>query len=235
MANTKIELCRYAVQNAPGGCLDVVLACADDGASHWEDLFRHGLPDAIASNLILERRLFRDLCNHKVKAHASAILRTYLAKLSSDHHAQFFAAAALEKKNHPANHIFCWAAFKTPDGAIALAMLETLIKEGLQGDQLQALATRRHGDVAKAVKQGNQAFLTLLFQHLKAVPVKLLVYVVTNNTHGLSLVSRLIDDRVVPLARFLEPEVQGNANAGTRQMISDLDARATRTLSRTPF
>lgn len=232
MPNTKIEFWRYAILNAPSGCLDVVLACAVDGASHWEDLFQHGLPDAIAGNSSLERRLFRDLCIDDVKVHANAIVRSYLAELSRDHHDQFFAAPALQHKNHPANDIFSQAAFKTQSGSRALKLMSTLIEAGLQGERLQALATRRHRDVRKACKQGNQAFLKVLFQNMQSVPIEFLLYVVKDPTYGPSLVSSLLGSKTVPLARFLDPQVRNNANADTEAFISALGARAERTLSR---
>ena len=231
MPDTQSDLLRYSILKAPAGCLEVVLACAADGQPHAQVLLRHGLIAAIAQDPRLERRLWRSLCIEALPIHGLAIVKDYLAGLSPPHHERLFATSALQDKHHPVNHLFSQASFKTAKGALALALLDTFVAVGLQGERLQALALRRHQDVLRACSLGNATFLVFLSRHLQPLPVKLLTYVVGNETHSSELVVALLTSGQMTLENFLSPKVRRCASPAAMEMLSALEARATRQIS----
>lgn len=231
MPNTPTDLLRYSILKAPDGCLDVVLACAEDGQPHAQVLLRHGLIEAIAQDPRLERRLWRSLCIEALPVHGLAIVKDYLVGLSPAHHERLFAASALQDKHHPANHLFSQASFKTTKGALALALLDTFVAAGLHGERLQALALRRHQDVRRACSLGNSVFLVFILRHLQPIPIKLLICVVENETHSPELIAALLTSGQMALEDFLNPKVRRFASPAVMAMISALEARATRQIS----
>jgi hypothetical protein len=231
MPDIPSEFLRYSIQKTPGACLDIVLACAKDGALHWQDLFQHGLSEVIAGDLRLERRLFRHLCIDAVQDHGNAILSSYLGRLSPEHHKRLFTSEALMDKNHPVSYVFSRAAFAT-SGTLALELLGTFIKAGLSGGRLQELAKRRNKDVQQACRLGNQNFLDFLLPKLQPIPDTLLEHIVASETHGPSIVSRLIQSGTVTFAAFNDPKVLRSANQNVSMMLSALAARSTREKSR---
>ena len=235
MPNAPSDMLNYFIQTSPGGSLEVALACAADGQPHWQTLFEHGLIGAVAEDPRLERRLFNHLCIDAVQIHGNPLLKAYLAGLSPMHSQRMFSGAALQDKNHPANHVFSKAAFTTPSGALARELLATFIVAGLQGDKLHALAMRRHMDVQRACSLENQAFLELLFAHLQPVPIKLLIYVVADKTHSMSLVAHLVAAGALPLVDFTNPKVHRFASVEAFSWLDAMTARATRQPERSAF
>lgn len=218
----------YLVNCSPNGCLDVVLSCANDGADHWRPLFKGGFADQIAENPRLKTRFFKCLCIDDIQPYAHEILRVFLATLSPNNSQVFFSSSSLADKTHPANHVFSRAAYPTPTGRLALDVLQILIEAGIKGDLLKDLTLRRHLDVKAACGYGNEGFLALLLKDLLPIPSKLLVHLVSNAKHGPRVVAKLIQDGIVPLNAFCEPEVMNHADESVRSLIWALDARAGR-------
>ena len=235
MPNVPSDTLNYFIQSSPGGSLDVALACAADGKPHWQALFEHGLIGAVADDLRLERRLFNPLCIDAVQIHGNPLLRAYLDGLSPMHSQRMFSGAALQDKNHPANHVFSKAAFTTPGGALARELMATFVAAGLQGDKLHALAMRRHKDVQRACSLGNQAFLELLFAHLQTVPTKLLIHVVADEAHSSALLAHLVATGTVALTDFTNPTVQRFASFKAFTLLDAMAARAARVPERAIF
>lgn len=218
----------YLVNCSPNGCLDVVLSCANDGEDHWRPLFKDGFADHIAENPRLKTRFFKCLCIDDIQPHAHKILRAFLATISRKNSQCFLSSSSLADKTHPANHVFSRAAYPTPTGRLAMDLLQILIEAGLKGDLLKELALRRHLDVKAACGHGNQGFLGLLFKDLLPIPRKLLVHIVSNAKHGPSVVAKLIEEGIVSLDAFCEPEVMNHADESVRSLIWALEARAGR-------
>ena len=216
----------YLVHCSPNGCLDVVLSCANDGEDHWQPIFKDGFADQIAENPRLKTRFFKCLCIDDIQPHAHEILHGFLATISRNNSQGFLSSSSLADKTHPANHVFSRAAYHTPTGRLALGLLQILIEAGLKGDLLKELALRRHLDVKVACGQGNQGFLGLLFKDLLPIPRKLLVHLVSNAKHGPSVVAKLIQDGIVSLDAFCEPEVVNHADESVRSLLWALKARA---------
>lgn len=222
------EFVGYIIKTNPKSCVDVVISCARDGKKHWKTLFEHGFADVIAATPGLKRYFFRNLCIDLIPKHGNVIFEAYLNSLAPKFHQEFFSETALKHKDHPANHLFSKASVEKVTGDLSLQMLGTLLKAGLAGQPMQQLALRRHLDVQRACKGGNQKFLNFVFSNVGPAPEKLLIHVVENVPDDFEIFLTALFKIPGLLLQFMEPEVQYRGKEDVAQFIGAVGARAWR-------
>ena len=219
---------QYIIKTNSIGCVDVAMSCARDGKEHWKTLFKHGFADVIAATPALKRYFFQNLCIDKIPPHGNVILEAYLNSLAPKFHQGFFSETALKHKDHPANHLFSKASIEKVTGGLSLQMLDTLLKAGLAGQPMQQLTLRRHLDVQRACKGGNQKFLEFVFSNLDPAPRKLLIHVVESVPDDYEILLTSLFKIPGLLLRFMEPEVQYRGKEDVAEFIVAFEARANR-------
>jgi len=176
----------------------------------------------------LKRYFYQNLFVGKTPKHGNVILEAYLNSLAPKFHQEFFSETALKHKDHPANHLFSKASVEKVTGGFSLQMLGTLLKAGLAGQLMQQLALRRHLDVQRACKGGNQEFLEFVFSNLDPAPRKLLIHVVENVPDDYEILLTSLFKIPGLLLQFMEPGVQYRGKGDVAEFIVAFDARVNR-------
>ena len=222
------EFVQYIIKTNPKSCVNIAISCARDGEKHWKTLFEHGFADVIAATPALKRYFYQNLFVDKTPKHGNVILEADLNSLAPKFHQEFFSETALKHKDHPANHLFSKASVEKVTGGLSLQMLGTLLKAGLAGQLMQQLALRRHLDVQRACKGGNQEFLEFVFSNLDPAPRKLLIHVVENVPDDYEILLTSLFKIPGLLLQFMEPGVQYRGKGDVAEFIVAFDARVNR-------
>ena len=93
---------------------------------------------------------------------------------------------------------------------------------------MQQLALRRHLDVQRACKGGDQNFLNFVFSNLDPVPDKLQIHVAGNAPEDYEIFLTALFKIPGLLIQFMEPEVHYRGKMDVAQFIAAFGARAIR-------
>lgn len=222
------DFAKFVVDNATRSALDVVSACAVDGAPYWELLFSQGLADAISEDQEFESEFFQRLCAKRGLPYSARIVDTYLQQMPDDRRKRFLDVAALKRKAHPINQVFYGASFMNPSGQYMLDVFKVFVKHGLTPEKVDVVAARCFDDLERTCNLVHEDFMTTVVPMLTRFPEELAQRIVSRSAQAPRVISILVTQCGVSITTFSDPKIMVMARPDVQAYISAMEARLQR-------
>ena len=227
---TRKPFASFIVTHTPRVGLDIVVACAKTGDRHWRGLFEHGLANAISQDSKLLREFGDVVIGGKCYSQTAAIVGAFLKGLTAAACKQFLELTPGNAKSHPVGKVFQLAAETGATDRCSIAVLDVLLKNGLEPKYVEVVAKTKKASLERACRACNTPFLELIIPLIGTLPLQMLRRLVEDET-GERVVSTLVRCGMSP-AIFVDPKVYVYAHRKVQEIAGSMHGRAHRIESR---